>query len=33
MVLLRGLAEGKFEVTGTSRDGSFHFSFDDDKTE
>jgi ATP-dependent Clp protease ATP-binding subunit ClpC len=30
--LLEGLASGKFEVTGTSRNGPFHFSFDD-KTE
>jgi ATP-dependent Clp protease ATP-binding subunit ClpC len=27
--LLEGLASGKFEVTGTSRNGPFHFSFDD----
>ncbi|HEY1221824.1 MAG: Clp protease N-terminal domain-containing protein [Bryobacteraceae bacterium] len=30
--LLEGLASGKFEATGTSRNGPFHFSFDD-KTE
>jgi len=28
-MLLEGLASGKFEVTGTSRNGPFHFSFDD----
>ena len=27
--LLEGLASGKFEVTGTSRNGPFHFSFED----
>jgi len=27
--LLEGLASGKFEVTGTSRNGTFHFSFED----
>ncbi|MGB7759728.1 MAG: Clp protease N-terminal domain-containing protein [Bryobacteraceae bacterium] len=32
LTLLEGLASGKFEVTGTSRNGPFHFSFDD-KTE
>ena len=32
MTLLIGLASGKFEVTGTSRNGPFHFSFED-KTE
>ncbi len=30
--LLGGLASGKFEATGTSRNGPFHFKFDD-KTE
>jgi ATP-dependent Clp protease ATP-binding subunit ClpC len=30
--LLEGLTSGKFEATGTSRNGPFHFSFDD-KTE
>lgn len=27
--LLEGLASGEFEVTGTSRNGPFHFSFED----
>jgi ATP-dependent Clp protease ATP-binding subunit ClpC len=31
VTLLEGLASGKFEVTGTSTDGPFHFSFDDKK--
>jgi ATP-dependent Clp protease ATP-binding subunit ClpC len=30
--MLEGLASGQFEATGTSRNGPFHFSFDD-KTE
>jgi ATP-dependent Clp protease ATP-binding subunit ClpC len=29
VTILKGLASGKFEVTGTSRLGPFHFSFDD----
>jgi len=29
--LLEGLASGKFEATGTGRNGPFHFSFDDKK--
>lgn len=32
LTLLEGLASGKFEATGTTRNGPFHFSFDD-KTE
>ena len=28
--LLEGLASGKFEASGTSRNGPFHFSFEDE---
>ena len=30
LALLQALASGKFEVTGTGRNGPFHFSFDDE---